>query len=109
MFKYYKNNYTKRIGGNMSKPLEKLEKVVEDLYYDKRIVSFTEKKLSEDTTEYTFVAKLYNNPPRLESTPVEKVEPTKKKVILKKELKKDVGPVKPPKPPMADIVSVGGY
>ena len=96
----------------MSKPLEKLEKVVEDLYYDKRIVSFTEKKLSEDTIEYTFVAKLYNNPPRLESTPVEKIEPTKKKVILKKELKKekkDVGPVKPPKPPMADIVSVGGY
>jgi len=96
----------------MSGLLEKLEKVVEDLYYDKRIVSFEEKQLSEDTIEYTFVAKLYNNPPRLESTPVEKVEPTKKKVILKKELKKekkDVGPVKPPKPPMADIVSVGGY
>lgn len=95
----------------MSGLLEKLEKVVEDLYYDKRIVSLTEKKLSEDEIEYTFIAKLYNNPPRLEATPVEKVE-TKKKVILKKELKeekKDSGPVKPPKPPMADIVSVGGY
>lgn len=85
--------------------LNKLEKVIEDLYYDKRIISFTEKELADGTIEYTFVAK------NLQSK-----KPAKQKVVIKKDKtekdkteKKESGPVKPPKPPMAEILSVGGY
>lgn len=82
--------------------LNKLEKVIEDLYYDKRIISFTEKELADGTIEYTFVAKKYENGSK---------KPAKQKVVIKKDKteKKESGPVKPPKPPMAEILSVGGY
>jgi len=102
--------------------LNKLEKVIEDLYYDKRIISFTEKELADGTIEYTFVAKKHENSSK---------KPTKQKVVIKKDKtekdktekdktekdktekdkteKKESGPIKPPKPPMAEILSVGGY
>ena len=87
--------------------LNKLEKVIEDLYYDKRIISFTEKELADGTIEYTFVAKKHENGSK---------NPAKQKVVIKKDKtekdkteKKESGPVKPPKPPMAEILSVGGY
>jgi hypothetical protein len=90
-----------------SKLLDKLELLIEDLYQNHKIVVFKEKKMSKNKTKYTIIVQDIGQPTR-----DDKKEPKivrKEKVIIKKELIKETGPVKPPKPEMADILSIGGY
>jgi hypothetical protein len=87
--------------------LEKLELLIEDLYQDHKIVAFKEKKMSKNKTKYTIIVQDIG-----QSTRDDKKEPKivrKEKVIIKKELIKETGPIKPPRPEMADILSIGGY
>jgi|GEM_PF-6490777 len=90
-----------------SKLLDKLELLIEDLYQDHKIVAFKEKKMSKNKTKYTIIVQDIG-----QSTRDDKKEPKivrKEKVIIKKELIKETGPIKPPRPEMADILSIGGY
>ena len=90
-----------------SKLLDKLELLIEDLYQNHKIVAFKEKKMSKNKTKYTIIVQDIG-----QTTQDDKKEPKivrKEKVIMKKEPVKETGPVKPPKPEMADILSIGGY
>ena len=79
--------------------LDKLEKVIEDLYYDQKLISFTETNLPDGKIKYEFITEKKE----VQKSTSKKLEAKKEKVVLKK----DLGPIKPPKPPMAEITSIG--
>ena len=83
--------------------LDKLERVIEDLYYDQKLISFTETNLPDGKTKYEFITEKKE----VQKNTSKKLNVKKEKVVLKKEESKQSRPIKPPKPPMAEITSIG--
>lgn len=83
--------------------LDKLEKVIEDLYYGQKLISFTETNLPDGKTKYEFITEKKE----VQKSTSKELNVKKEKVVLKKEETKQSGPIKPPKPLMAEITSIG--